>query len=66
MRVLHLDSGKEMRGGQWQVLSLLKGLGRRQRSADAGRRPADGRGKAWRGIEVAASRCCPCGDGARF
>jgi glycosyltransferase involved in cell wall biosynthesis len=26
MRVLHLDSGKEMRGGQWQVLSLLKGL----------------------------------------
>src|SRR5690349_3109238 len=27
MRVLHLDSGKEMRGGQWQVLSLLKGLG---------------------------------------
>ena len=27
MRVLHLDSGTEMRGGQWQVLSLLKGLG---------------------------------------
>src|SRR5687767_14215817 len=27
MRILHLDSGKEMRGGQWQVLSLLKGLG---------------------------------------
>ena len=27
MQVLHLDSGKEMRGGQWQVLSLLKGLG---------------------------------------
>jgi glycosyltransferase involved in cell wall biosynthesis len=27
MRVLHLDSGKEMRGGQRQVLSLLKGLG---------------------------------------
>ncbi|HYI97803.1 MAG TPA: glycosyltransferase family 4 protein [Bryobacteraceae bacterium] len=27
MRVLHLDSGKEMRGGQWQVLSLLRGLG---------------------------------------
>jgi hypothetical protein len=27
MRVLHLDCGKEMRGGQWQVLALLKGLG---------------------------------------
>src|SRR3954451_11276813 len=27
MRVLHLDSGTEMRGGQWQGLSLLKGLG---------------------------------------
>lgn len=27
MRVLHLDSGTEMRGGQWQVLSLLQGLG---------------------------------------
>lgn len=27
MRVLHLDTGHEMRGGQWQVLSLLNGLG---------------------------------------
>jgi Glycosyl transferases group 1/Glycosyltransferase Family 4 len=27
MRVLHLDCGKEMRGGQWQVLALLQGLG---------------------------------------
>lgn len=27
MRVLHLDSGKEMRGGQWQALSLIQGLG---------------------------------------
>jgi glycosyltransferase involved in cell wall biosynthesis len=27
MKVLHLDSGTEMRGGQWQVLSLLRGLG---------------------------------------
>jgi hypothetical protein len=26
MRVLHLDSGKEMRGGQWQVLRLHGGL----------------------------------------
>jgi hypothetical protein len=26
MKVLHLDSGKEMRGGQWQVLRLVEGL----------------------------------------
>lgn len=26
MRILHLDAGKEMRGGQWQVLRLLDGL----------------------------------------
>ena len=26
MRILHLDSGKEMRGGQWQVLRLIEGL----------------------------------------
>jgi hypothetical protein len=27
MRILHLDSGAEMRGGQWQVLRLIEGLG---------------------------------------
>jgi hypothetical protein len=26
MRVLHLDAGREMRGGQWQVLRLMEGL----------------------------------------
>jgi hypothetical protein len=26
MRVLHLDAGREMRGGQWQVLRLLESL----------------------------------------
>jgi hypothetical protein len=26
MRILHLDSGKLMRGGQWQVLRLIEGL----------------------------------------
>ena len=26
MRILHLDSGREMRGGQWQVLSPQQGL----------------------------------------
>jgi len=26
MRVLHLDAGREIRGGQWQVLRLMEGL----------------------------------------
>ena len=26
MKILHLDSGREMRGGQWQVLRLIEGL----------------------------------------
>jgi hypothetical protein len=26
MRVLHLDAGRDMRGGQWQVLRLMEGL----------------------------------------
>jgi hypothetical protein len=26
MRILHLDAGREMRGGQWQVLRLVRGL----------------------------------------
>ncbi len=26
MRILHIDTGREMRGGQWQVLFLLRGL----------------------------------------
>lgn len=26
MRILHLDNGREMRGGQWQVLALMEGL----------------------------------------
>ena len=29
MRVLHVDSGREMRGGQWQVIYLLEGLAAR-------------------------------------
>ncbi len=29
MRVLHMDTGREMRGGQWQVLHLLQGLAER-------------------------------------
>ena len=26
MRILHLDAGREMRGGQWQALRLMEGL----------------------------------------
>jgi hypothetical protein len=26
MRILHIDCGREMRGGQWQVLRLIRGL----------------------------------------
>jgi glycosyltransferase involved in cell wall biosynthesis len=26
MRILHLDAGRDMRGGQWQVLRLIEGL----------------------------------------
>jgi glycosyltransferase involved in cell wall biosynthesis len=29
MRILHLDAGKEMRGGQWQALRLMEGLAAR-------------------------------------
>lgn len=29
MRILHLDTGKEMRGGQWQALRLMEGLAAR-------------------------------------
>lgn len=29
MKTLHIDSGREMRGGQWQVLRLVRGLARR-------------------------------------
>ena len=29
MRTLHIDTGREMRGGQWQVLRLLRGLVKR-------------------------------------
>ena len=29
MRILHIDTGREMRGGQWQVLQLVRGLHKR-------------------------------------
>ena len=29
MRILHIDTGREMRGGQWQVLHLMEGLAER-------------------------------------
>ena len=53
MRILHLDAGREMRGGQWQVLRLIEGLASRRRRIDAAgarRRPlfADARKRGWR------------------
>ena len=33
MRILHLDAGREMRGGQWQVLRLVEGLAARMQTA---------------------------------
>jgi glycosyltransferase involved in cell wall biosynthesis len=51
MRVVHLDSGKEMRGGQWQVLSLLEGLGKGHRLMTASGGPLM-REAMLRGIEV--------------
>jgi glycosyltransferase involved in cell wall biosynthesis len=33
MRIIHIDCGREMRGGQWQVLRLLRGL--RQRGLES-------------------------------
>ena len=35
MRILHLDAGREMRGGQWQVLRLIEGLAARGRGIHA-------------------------------
>ena len=35
MRILHLDSGREMRGGQWQALRLIEGLSRAAKQAGA-------------------------------
>lgn len=29
LRILHIDTGREMRGGQWQALYLMRGLARR-------------------------------------
>jgi hypothetical protein len=34
MRVLHLDGGREMRGGQWQVVYLIEELRRREYSVE--------------------------------
>jgi Glycosyl transferases group 1/Glycosyltransferase Family 4 len=57
MRVLHLDSGTQMRGGQWQVLSLLQGLG----AGHTLLTPADGplmRAALARGIESQPLNMC--------
>ena len=46
MRVLHLDTGREMRGGQWQCLQLVEAAGQGSDAAGGGTaRPACGRAR---------------------
>ena len=55
MRILHLDAGREMRGGQWQVPYLLRGLRERGHAVRLlGRRGGELLGRAAdEGIDVA-------------
>lgn len=58
MRILHIDCGREMRGGQWQVLYLLRGLRERGHSVQLDS-PAD--------APLAAAACeFTTGDGRDF
>jgi glycosyltransferase involved in cell wall biosynthesis len=56
MRILHLDNGREMRGGQWQVLALMEGLRDRGVAQRLLARPGSPLESAARasGLEVAA------------
>lgn len=61
MRVVHIDAGREMRGGQWQVLRLLEGLVREghdplllARNGSPLLEMAAGRGLAARPLGIAA------------
>ena len=64
MRTLHVDSGREMRGGQWQALYLVEGLTDAVLLAragsplfeEAGRRKLDVRSLTFRGLMAAAKQ----------
>jgi glycosyltransferase involved in cell wall biosynthesis len=55
MRVLHIDTGREMRGGQWQVLHLLLGARHEARLAARSGSPLEA-GARTAGIEVVSLR----------
>ena len=52
MRVLHLDTGREMRGGQWQALYLCEGLAARGHAVVLLAREPLRRAAAARGIDA--------------
>lgn len=52
MRVLHLDTGREMRGGQWQALHLCEGLAARGHEVILLAREPLRRAAAARGVEA--------------
>lgn len=58
MRILHLDNGRELRGGQWQVLALMEGLRARGAAQRLLARPGSPLESAARerGLEVAGFR----------
>jgi glycosyltransferase involved in cell wall biosynthesis len=61
MHILHIDTGREMRGGQWQVLYLLQGL------AGAGHKVrllAPPSSPLYRAAEEKGWECRPAGVGA--
>jgi hypothetical protein len=65
MRILHLDAGKEMRGGQWQVLRLIEGLAAEGVEStllarSGGPLFAEARGRGWRVLPLGITRCLGC------
>ena len=60
MRILHLDAGREMRGGQWQVAAADPRAGRRGRGIDPAR-PARHSAVRWRPARKAAGGAARAG-----
>jgi glycosyltransferase involved in cell wall biosynthesis len=65
MRILHLDAGREMRGGQWQVLRLIEGLAAAGvESTLLAREGAplftEARKRAWRVLPLGITRALGC------
>ena len=65
MRILHLDAGKEMRGGQWQVLRLIEGLAAEGVEStllarDGGPLFVETRKRGWRVLPLGVTRALRC------